>query len=79
MARKCVVKVMLSKEQREILRELSTRLGTSESEAIQIALMDYFKELNLISDSIRRSKNNGRYNQGRSEQPANSILSASLS
>ena len=34
MVRKCVVKVVLSKEQREILVELSSRLGTSESEAM---------------------------------------------
>ena len=45
MVRKCVVKVVLSREQREILTELSTRLGTSESESMRLALMDYVKEL----------------------------------
>jgi hypothetical protein len=40
MARKCVVKVVLSKEQRAILSELARRLGTSESETLRMALMD---------------------------------------
>jgi hypothetical protein len=55
--RKCVVKVVLSKEQREILTELSTRLGTSESEAMRMALMDYVKELSLMKEAMHRSKN----------------------
>jgi hypothetical protein len=56
MVRKCVVKVVLSNEQREILIELSTRLGTSESEAMRLALMDYVKELSLMSESMQRSR-----------------------
>ncbi|HSV49826.1 MAG TPA: hypothetical protein VLH35_05875 [Candidatus Acidoferrales bacterium] len=56
MVRKCVVKVVLSKEQREILMELSTRLGTSESESIRMALMDYVKELSLMSETLHRSR-----------------------
>ncbi|NWG10251.1 hypothetical protein HXY33_00630 [Candidatus Bathyarchaeota archaeon] len=54
MPRKCIVKVVLSKEQREILIELARRLGTSESETLRMALMDYAKELSLISEIIRR-------------------------
>jgi len=57
MPRKCVVKVMLSKEQREILSELARRLGTSESETLRMALMDYVKELSLMKESIHRGKN----------------------
>jgi hypothetical protein len=34
MPRKCIVKVVLSKEQKEILSELARRLGTSESETL---------------------------------------------
>jgi hypothetical protein len=49
MARKLVVKVVLSKEQKQIL---TTRLGTSESETLRTALMDYAKELNLITETI---------------------------
>lgn len=56
MVRKCVVKVVLSHEQREILIELSTRLGTSESEAIRLAIMDYVKELCLMSESLGRGR-----------------------
>jgi hypothetical protein len=56
MVRKCVVKVVLSKEQRDILLELSSRLGTSESESMRLALMDYVKELSLMSETIHRSR-----------------------
>jgi hypothetical protein len=54
MPRKCVVKVVLSKEQREILDELARRLGTSESETLRMALMDYAKELNLITEIMHK-------------------------
>lgn len=53
-ARKCVVKVVLSKEQRGILSELARRLGISESETLRMALMDYAKELSLMKESIHR-------------------------
>jgi hypothetical protein len=56
MVRKCVVKVVLSKEQREILVELSSRLGTIESETLRMSLMDYVKELSLMKETIHRSK-----------------------
>ncbi len=56
MARKCVVKVVLSKEQREILNELARRLGTSESETLRLAFMDYAKELSMVKESIHRGK-----------------------
>ncbi len=58
MARKCVVKVVLSKEQREILSELAKRLGSSESEILRIAFMDYAKELSMVKESLHRGKNN---------------------
>ncbi|MEM2971113.1 MAG: ribbon-helix-helix protein, CopG family [Candidatus Bathyarchaeia archaeon] len=54
MPRKCIVKVVLSKEQREILNELSRRLGTSESETMRMALMDYAKELSIIRERVHR-------------------------
>ena len=60
MVRKCVVKVVLSKEQREILVELSTRLGTSESEAMRMALMDYVKAVSLMTETLHRSRNQHR-------------------
>ena len=57
MAKKCVVRVVLSKEQRDILAELCSRLGVSESEALRMALMDYVKELSLMTETIHRGKN----------------------
>ena len=56
MVRKCVVKVVLSNEQREMLSELCSRLGTSESETMRMALMDYVKELSLMTETIHRNK-----------------------
>ncbi len=52
MPRKCVVRVVMSKEQKSILDELARRLGTSESETMRTALMDYAKELSLIKEKI---------------------------
>jgi hypothetical protein len=57
MPRKCVVKVVLSKEQKAILNELASRLGTSESETLRMALMDYVKELSLMKETLHRNKN----------------------
>jgi predicted transcriptional regulator len=54
MPRKCIVKVVLSKEQKETLDELAARLGTSESETLRMALMDYAKELSLIRERVQR-------------------------
>ncbi len=65
MVRKCVVKLVLSKEQRDILSELSTRLGLSESEALRLALMDYVKELSLMSETLHRNKNQFKGGQTR--------------
>jgi predicted transcriptional regulator len=57
MPRKRIVKVVLSKEQKEILDELARRLGTSESETLRMALMDYAKELSIINERMRRIGN----------------------
>ena len=54
--RKRVVKVVLSDEQRDMLKELATRLGTSESETLRMALMDYAKELSLMKERIHRRR-----------------------
>ncbi|HVO85678.1 MAG TPA: ribbon-helix-helix protein, CopG family [Candidatus Eisenbacteria bacterium] len=56
MPRKRIVKVVLSNEQKEILDELAHRLGTSESETLRMALMDYAKELTLISERMQRTR-----------------------
>jgi hypothetical protein len=54
MPRKCIVKVVLSKEQKEILGELARRLGTSESETLRMALMDYAKELSIVKERVHK-------------------------
>ena len=56
MARKVIAKVVLSKEQKEILNELKTRLGTSESETMRMALMDYAKQVNMIKEVLQRKR-----------------------
>jgi hypothetical protein len=55
-ARKCVVKVVLSREQKTILCELSRRLGVSESEMMRTTLMDYAKDLQVVLESVHREK-----------------------
>jgi hypothetical protein len=55
-ARKVVAKVVLSTQQKQILTELSRRLGTSESETLRTALMDYAKQLNMINETLRPIK-----------------------
>jgi hypothetical protein len=54
MARKCVVKVVLSREQKGILTEMSRRLGTSESEMLRTAMMDYAKDLSMVKETVHR-------------------------
>jgi hypothetical protein len=54
MKHKCVVKVVLSKEQKSILCELAIRLGTGESEMLRTALMDYTKDSSLVAETIHR-------------------------
>ena len=56
MARKCVVKVVLSREQKMILCDLARRLGVSESEMMRTTLMDYAKDLHLVLESVHPEK-----------------------
>jgi len=57
MPRKCIARVVLSREQKEILNELARRLGISESETLRTALMDYAKELSLIRERMHKIGN----------------------
>jgi hypothetical protein len=56
MARKCIVKVVLSREQKDMLLELARRLGTSESEMLRTALMDYAKDVCLVRERMHRKQ-----------------------
>ncbi len=53
MTRKVIVRVVLSKEQKQILHALKTRLGTSESEALRLALMNYAKDVDMIKEIMQ--------------------------
>ena len=63
MAKKCIVRVVLSEKQRGMLGELCSRLGVSESEALRMALMDYVKELSLMTETIHRNNTIFKENQ----------------
>ncbi len=54
MPKKFVVRVAMSKEQKDLLCELTSRLGMSESETLRVALMDYAKELSLMQERMHR-------------------------
>ena len=51
--KKQIVKVILSKEQRKILKKIAQKLGLSESEVMRMALMDYAKSISLIKEHVR--------------------------
>ena len=55
MPRKDIVKVVLSREQHEVLRRLAQRFGISESEALRTALMDYAKSLGLLTEHAHKN------------------------
>ena len=52
MPKKQIVKVILSKEQREILKEIARKLGLSESEVMRIILMEYAKSISIITEKM---------------------------
>jgi hypothetical protein len=56
MPKKFVIRVAVSKEQKDLLCELANRLGMSESETLRTALMDYAKELSLMRERIHRGR-----------------------
>jgi hypothetical protein len=49
--------LILSKKRKEILNVLARRLGTSESETLRTALMDYAKELSLVKERVQKIGN----------------------
>ena len=56
MPRKPIVKVILSKEQRQILEVVSDALGISASEAMRTAFMDYAKSLGVVSSYVNQRR-----------------------
>jgi hypothetical protein len=61
-ARKVVVRVILSKEQKEMLIALKTRLGTSESETLRLALMNYAKDVDMIKEIMQQKSREEKEN-----------------
>ena len=55
LARKLVAKVVLSNNKKKS-NSLQKRLGTSDSETLRMALMDYAKELNIINETLHHRK-----------------------
>ncbi|MEM3666904.1 MAG: ribbon-helix-helix protein, CopG family [Candidatus Bathyarchaeia archaeon] len=51
---KHIVKTVLSREQHEILKRLAQRLGTSESEIMRTAFMEYAKSLSLVKEHVKQ-------------------------
>jgi len=47
-----IVRVVLSKQQREILRQISEKLGQSESEVLRMAFMEYARSISLITEKV---------------------------
>jgi len=52
LAKKCIVKVVLSKQQKQILERIATKLGMSESETMRVAFLEYAKSLSLITEKL---------------------------
>jgi hypothetical protein len=52
---KPIVKVVLSKEQKQILKRIAGRLGTSESEVMRTAFMEYAKDLSMVTDHVHQT------------------------
>jgi hypothetical protein len=50
--KKPIVRVVLSKEQREILDKIAAKLGQSESETMRMAFMEYAKSISLITEKV---------------------------
>jgi hypothetical protein len=50
--RKDIVKVVLSRQQREILDVICRKLGQSESETLRVAFMEYARSLSLVTEKV---------------------------
>lgn len=48
-----IVRVVLSKQQREILKQISEKLGQSESEVLRMAFVEYARSISLITEKVQ--------------------------
>jgi hypothetical protein len=51
-AKKHIVRVVLSKQQKELLDRICFKLGQSESETMRVAFLQYAEKLNLVSEKV---------------------------
>jgi len=52
LAKKSVVKVVLSPQHKEILDNICMKLGQSESETLRIAFLDYAKSISMVTEKV---------------------------
>jgi hypothetical protein len=52
LAKKHIVRVVLSKQQKELLDRICFKLGQSESETMRVAFLQYAEKLNLVSEKV---------------------------
>jgi hypothetical protein len=50
--RRDIVKVVLSRQQKEILDVICLKLGQSESETLRVAFMEYARSLSLVAEKV---------------------------
>lgn len=52
MPKRDIVRVVLSKQQREILKQIAEKLGQSESETLRMAFLQYAEKLSLVTEKV---------------------------
>jgi hypothetical protein len=52
MAKKHIVRVVLSPQHKELLDRICQKLGQSESETLRKAFLDYAEKLNLVTEKV---------------------------
>ena len=56
MPRKAIVRVVLSPQHKEILENICSKLGQSESETLRVAFLDYAKSISLITEKVHAER-----------------------
>jgi hypothetical protein len=51
-AKKHIVRVVLSPQQKELLDKICQKLGQSESETLRIAFLEYAKSISLVTEKV---------------------------
>jgi len=50
--RKHIVRVVLSPQHKEMLDNICSKLGQSESETLRVAFLEYAKDISLITEKV---------------------------